>query len=236
MSSISPDSDSPRATRSTAKTRSASRQGKKEADQTTRGIILMSAIRHFAAVGYEGAHVRKMLQDAGVNMALAHYHFGSKAALYDAALTYYLAPVLADRRSRLDEWRAGDGPMEKRMADLFIAYIQPHFRIAAAPGGRDYARLMLHALSSENHRKFSLQAEIYALRAKYVEELSRLTPGLDAKRRDIACNALVSTMLYESLSLPAKSRDPDSVAFSHATCVARLISGGLLSMMRDGQP
>jgi AcrR family transcriptional regulator len=50
--------------------------------QTTRRRILAGAGELFAARGFRATTMRGIAERAGVNLASAHYHFGSKQALY----------------------------------------------------------------------------------------------------------------------------------------------------------
>ena len=52
---------------------------------TTKDRILDAAERSFANHGFEGASIRAIVMDAGVNLASIHYHFRSKEALLEAA-------------------------------------------------------------------------------------------------------------------------------------------------------
>ena len=55
------------------------------ADQT-RARILDAAVLQFSASGLAGARTEQIAEAAGVNKALLYYYFGSKQALYDAAI------------------------------------------------------------------------------------------------------------------------------------------------------
>ncbi len=204
-----------------------------DAPGSTREAIFTAAIRHFAAFGYEGAHVRRMLAEAGANMALAHYYFGSKAALYEAVLSHFVAPMLADRAARLERWRQAGGTLQDRVRDLFVAYNEPHYMVAAGPGGRDYARLMQRAVGSPGGANISLSPAILAVRKDYLDALRGLLPAIDETMATFAFNALVSIMLSESQWLPEQPEDPVALASHHANRAARLTAGGLLPMITD---
>ena len=203
-----------------------------EAAQTTRDAIFTAAIQQFAAFGFDGAHVRKMLIAADANMALAHYYFGSKASLYDAVLSHFITPVLADRRARLAAWRLGAGAPAERLVDLFTAYVEPHFIIAAASGGRDYARLMQRALGSNDGPQFAMHDEIYAVRAEFVAELNALLPEIDAATSTFAFNALVSIMLSESQAIAAAEGRTATLAAQQSHRAASLVAAGLVALAR----
>jgi AcrR family transcriptional regulator len=50
----------------------------------TRAALIESAGEVFAEVGFEAASIRSICARAGANIAAVHYHFGTKAALYEA--------------------------------------------------------------------------------------------------------------------------------------------------------
>jgi len=56
----------------------------KEDEGSTKGKILKAAQELFAKRGLKGATTREIADSAGVNIALIHYHWGSKAELWNA--------------------------------------------------------------------------------------------------------------------------------------------------------
>lgn len=54
----------------------------------TKAVIMRAAITQFTRLGYEGATVRDIANEAGVNIGLIRYHFGHKADLYRDTLAY----------------------------------------------------------------------------------------------------------------------------------------------------
>lgn len=62
-------------------------------------LLLEAAKRVFAAKGYEGATVKDLADEAGVNVSLVSYHFGGKENLYKTCLEGFgLARVDAVKR------------------------------------------------------------------------------------------------------------------------------------------
>ena len=72
---------------------------KRDAD-ATRAAILQAAKDHFARSGYDGAFLRDIAADAGVDAALINRYFGGKDGLFQAALKDSIAPDAISQWSR----------------------------------------------------------------------------------------------------------------------------------------
>ena len=79
-------------------------------DQQTRERILDAAHTVFLRKGTAGARTQEIADEAGVNKALVHYYFGTKAALADAifersigALTPLIFGILADEQRTIEQ-------------------------------------------------------------------------------------------------------------------------------------
>ncbi len=103
--------------------------------------ILETAERLFAERGIEAVSVRSILVEAGVNVALAHYHFGSREGLIAELLRMRVAPLMDELLRRLDEVdaRGADATLE----DVLRAYFTPTARwiIERPSSGRLFAQL-----------------------------------------------------------------------------------------------
>ena len=64
-------------------------------ESDARERIMAAAIDEFAEAGYEGATIRGIAARAGVDSALVHHHFGTKADLFGAAIGAPMRPDLA---------------------------------------------------------------------------------------------------------------------------------------------
>lgn len=67
--------------------------GRRAGDSGTRETILEAARRRFADHGYDGATIRSIAADAGVDPALVHHFYGSKEQLFAAAMRLPVAPT-----------------------------------------------------------------------------------------------------------------------------------------------
>lgn len=102
------------------------RRGRPRAGESdARERILAAAIDEFGEQGYDGATVRGIAARAGVDSALVHHHFGTKADLFGEAVGAPLRPDIA-----VPEILAGprDEVGERLMRYLLEAWEQPEVR------------------------------------------------------------------------------------------------------------
>jgi AcrR family transcriptional regulator len=90
--------------------------------------LLESALRQFAAVGFEGASLQRIAADAGMSKSSVLYHFASKEALLDAALR----PAVEDLHELVEAMVAitDDGTRQAFLV-RFVDYLYEH-RLALA--------------------------------------------------------------------------------------------------------
>ena len=83
--------------------------GRRAGESRTREAILDAARRRFGEQGYDGATIRAIAADAGVNPALVHHFYGTKERLFAAAMQLPVVPsdiitlVLGAERDRLGD-------------------------------------------------------------------------------------------------------------------------------------
>ena len=68
------------------------RSGRRGGDSGTREAILAAARTRFGDYGYDGATIRGIAADAGVDAALVHHFFGTKERLFAAAMRLPVLP------------------------------------------------------------------------------------------------------------------------------------------------
>jgi AcrR family transcriptional regulator len=89
------------------------RTGRRPGPNQTRATILDAARAAFAQRGYDAVSIRAVARDAGVDPALVHRFYGSKEALFVAAMELPVAPsrivesLLAEGVERLGERLVG---------------------------------------------------------------------------------------------------------------------------------
>src|SRR6202046_5581195 len=82
----------------------ASAAGRRPGNVDTKSEIVEAAKRVFAAKGYDGASLRAVAREAGVDPALVHHYFDGKASLFVAAMALPFDPAqVADHAPGADE-------------------------------------------------------------------------------------------------------------------------------------
>src|SRR5438034_9830849 len=87
-------------------------------EEATRDRLLDAAERLFAEHGYQATTMRGLTAQADANIAAVNYHFGCKQSLLEAVVHRALAPVVAERRRRLDA--LGDEPPVEAIVDAIV--------------------------------------------------------------------------------------------------------------------
>ncbi len=106
--------------------------------EETRVALLAAGRKVFARRGFDGASVRDITREAGVNLGAVTYHFGSKKGLYTAVLTQVLTPMV----ERVGRASSDPGsPLERigRVIEVFFEHV------SANP---DLPRLMLQEVAA----------------------------------------------------------------------------------------
>lgn len=154
------------------------RTGRRPGSTATRDAILEAARRRFAENGYDGTSIRTIAGDAGVDPALTLHFFGSKDALFQAALAWPLEPQELTRRI------LGDGPVGagERLARTFL-------ELWENPGSREPLLALLR--SSTSH------APSAALLEQFVRSqmLRRVASALGGSDPELRCQLAISHLL-----------------------------------------
>jgi AcrR family transcriptional regulator len=145
----------------------------------TRQTILAAASRLFASSGFHGVSMRQIGAEAGVPTALVSYHFKSKLGLYRAVFLAH-APEFTDARvARLEAFEASADP-EQTVRELLEIFVQPVIEMSAAPGGRDFARLVARETNEPREAERGVLAEFMDPVARAtIRNLEKAFPDVD---------------------------------------------------------
>ncbi|MDQ7988287.1 MAG: TetR family transcriptional regulator [Candidatus Dactylopiibacterium sp.] len=147
---------------------------KPEALPDTRTRILDAAERLFTEHGFEGTSMRQITGEAGVNLAAANYHFGSKDALLEAVFKRRLAWLNSERLRVLSEMEAEAGQQPLKPSQIVDAFFGTLLRMGTRQelGGETFLRLLGRSRGNPNNLLHSLLA------AEYDEVLTRFRDAL----------------------------------------------------------
>ncbi len=153
--------------------------------------ILDAAEVVFAESGFHGATTRAIAEGAGTNVALIHYYFGTKDALFETVFARRAGAINAERTARLDALHARGRPSLEQVLD---ALLRPTVALGHDPdrGGAHYARLVAHVAQGSDARSRRLTAAAYdAIAHRFIDEIAATVPGLS---RAQAVHAYLNTI------------------------------------------
>lgn len=157
-----------------------------QTQKDTRERILDAAEQMFMQHGYDGTSMRLVTSAAGVNLAAANYHFGSKEALMQEVLRRRLEVINQERMRRLDEAEAEAGGKPLKPSVIIDCFFGTLLRVAAdqKSGGETFLRLLGRTITDPSSfiRTF-MSAEYADVLERYKEAMFRSLP--DVPRAEI---------------------------------------------------
>lgn len=165
--------------------------------EATRAAILAAGKTHFARSGYEGAYLRDIAADAGVDAALINRYFGGKEGLFGACLR---EAVRSEKLFEIDRHRFGE-----RLAKTFAA--------KSAPGSDDTLqgfRLILRAATSTATAHMLNEA----VQERFMGPIRQWLGGAEAAARARLITAIFVGLLVEGLIRDEPLSEPERTAFA----------------------
>ena len=200
----------------TRTSRTPRRTGRRPGPNRTRAAILDAARAAFADRGYDAVSIRAVARDAGVDPALVHRFYGSKEALFVAAMELPLVP------SEMVETLLADGVehVGERLVRTFVALFDHADAFAPV--------LALIRGAASNDRAAALLREFITR-----EVLGRLaaaaSPDRPALRASLAGSQIVGLAMarYVVGIPPLATTDRDTVVACVAPTIQRYLTGAL---------
>ena len=142
---------------------------------------MASAIRLFAARGYDGASLRDIAADAGAKVGLIDHHFGNTDALYAAAVASKAGDI-AEALIRSLEQRVAQTDADSPDVETIVeAYVAPFWEHAVAGDAwRDHARMTFDLVAQPDRMKLAQDYLAVTDRAtdRYRQALANAMPGV----------------------------------------------------------
>lgn len=123
---------------------------------STKDKILDAAEELFAERGYYGVSIREITKKAGVELALANYHFGPKEELFRHVIARRSTEHREDMVKYLDRARAASGGVPLTPEVVIHAFCAPLFErmLNGGPGWNHYIHLLAHLANSPQQYDF----------------------------------------------------------------------------------
>jgi AcrR family transcriptional regulator len=166
-------------------------QTEKPMDDTTRPRperILDAAEELFALHGYDGVTLRQIARRAGVDVALASYHFGKKLDLFQAVFerrAAFLNQARRDALHRCQREAAESGEAGPTLEQIIEAFLRP-LELAQETGDtgwRHYLALIAYINNSPYWGPKMMSHLFDELVQEFIAALSKALPG--ARREDL---------------------------------------------------
>lgn len=156
--------------------------------------ILQVAERQFAEKGFDGTSIRDISREAGSNIAMVSYYFGSKEKLLEALILHRIR----DMRLQLENLlRENLSPIEKidRLVDLYLQRINKN---------RGIYQIVQFELAS-NKRKLDMKQflDVKKQNLAFFEQIVREGQEQGLFRNDVNVTLLPSTMIGTYLHFQA---------------------------------
>lgn len=190
--------------------------------------ILDAAEKLFAEAGYDGVSLRQITREAGVELALANYHFGPKLDLFRAVVRRRAEALNAQRFALLAKLDA-----QASIEELIHAFTAPFLERSArgGPGWKNYARVIAQITNSPRWQPDIVATEFDPVARVFIARMQHSFPA--AREEDLywGFHFLLGTMTVtfaetgrvDSLSAGrCKATDLDAI---HARMIPFLAAG-----------
>ena len=176
----------------------------------TRKKIIKVAERLLVDRGLD-CSLRTIMNEAGVNVAAVHYHFGNRQKLIEEIIRDHANEITEERLRRLDE------AMSKKRAslkDVVEAFVLPVYEYEQKRGSSRYVATLLGRIHASGHPELqSLAIDAFSEgQTRFLDILRQLLPSLTEKEVYWRHHAVVA-VISSSMATPERSR-----AFSNGLC------------------
>ncbi|MBI4694433.1 MAG: TetR/AcrR family transcriptional regulator [Gammaproteobacteria bacterium] len=145
---------------------------------STKDRILDAAEALFADAGYDGVSLRQITSAAGVELALANYHFGPKSELFVAVVRRRAEEINRERMALLAA--LPDPPTVEGLVAAFARpFMEKSFR--GGPGWKSYARLVAQIANSQRWTEAIMRTQFDPVAEAFIKGVKKALPGANLK-------------------------------------------------------
>ncbi|MEZ5656407.1 MAG: TetR family transcriptional regulator [Sphingobium sp.] len=187
------------------------KQDRRRAPETA-ARILDAAESLFSVRGYHGVSLRDIAAEAGVQVALTHYHFGSKEDLFRSVIERRADEHALGISTALEQAKTVTGTRETRRQAVIRSFFAPIVEksMRGGQGWKNYVRLLalVANMPQEDESVSAFRQSYDALIASYIEVLRTIDPEMD--EQDVHwcfffLQAAITHILVESKMLDRQS-------------------------------
>jgi AcrR family transcriptional regulator len=159
----------------------ARRQREGSRSRPTRERILNAAEHLFAARGFHGCSIRDITGEAGVDVALANYHFGSKFGLLEAVVVRRAEDLNGERLARLDAVLAASRGRRPSLEKIIDAFTHPLLdrSTRGSPGWKSYFALIAEVNNSPEFGGILMTRSFDPVVQRFIDAIRLALPGVD---------------------------------------------------------
>lgn len=164
----------------------------------TRDRILDTAEELFALEGFGAVSLRRIVGEAGVNLAAVHYYFGSKDGLIERLVERLVVPVNEERVRMMGAFRQESGGV-LNLEQVVRAFVVPvfHFRNENGRDGKFVARLIGRLMTEYGEEMWSRMSRIFEPTVKiFIEAMKEIFPGARMERLYMALHFMAGLMAH----------------------------------------
>ena len=170
----------------------------------TRARVLEAAATLFAERGFHGTTARDIAERAGVNLASAHYHFGSKDELYLEVLRVQFDAVNRQLEARGARPASGAPAGRKALEALLRVRIGVMLEVLLGPPPSLHGTLMLRELGDPSAALPHIVARfIEPMKRETADLVARLVPTLSRQVVERCVMSIVGQVMSLRVQLPA---------------------------------
>jgi AcrR family transcriptional regulator len=143
--------------------------------------ILDAAERAFADSGFAGASLRRIVQEAGVNLATVYYYFDSKKGLMQAVFKRRFGPLRQEQLELLRRYETGAASGPLPLAKVLEAMLTPVLRATAGNSARSRITMrLIGRIVSEPNRMTQelLHKQHHEVRTAFLQAMRRSLPRI----------------------------------------------------------
>jgi len=209
------------------------RSGRRGGDSGTKEAILAAARTRFGDYGYDGATIRGIAADAGVDAALVHHFFGTKERLFAAAMQLPVVPSeLVAAALTADPREPGESLGEHLLRTVLGAWDVAEMRAT-------FLGLLRSAVTSEQAASMLREFATETILGRIAERAAPGPPGSDAQFRAalVASQVLGLALARYVLEIePIAHARTDDLATAIGPTLERYLTGEIGASPRGGVP